>query len=733
MSNLRSLGARLGSAILRRWKPITLILLVVGSGCAGAFVGTWRNICQDCPSIAQLYVWEPIQSTKVYARDGRLVTELFQERRTPVALESLPPHVPQAFVAIEDKRFYGHEGFDYIGIGRAAFRAVINLSFEGGGGSTITQQLARNMFKKKIGFEKRIQRKLKEARVSRALEETYTKEQILEAYINQINYGPGWWGIEIAARRFFGIGAAQLNPAQAAMLAAVVRRPGNYLPFRHPDRARSRRNLVLEKMAEQGYLPRDEAEQWKEFPLPEEPHDERATGEAPYFVEWVRRILDDRYGSDVYRSGLRVHTTLDLEMQEAANRSMEKGWAAVESRPGFDHPRYREYIDTATVETSGSTRTPYLQGLFIALDPATGDVRALIGGRDFEDSKFNRATQALRQPGSGFKPFAYTAALASGIPASHVVVDAPVVLPQPDGTRWRPRNFTEEFHGPLTLREGLRRSVNIVAIKLGQEVGLETVAQYARRLGIRTRIPRVPSMPIGAASVVPMQLAEAYTTFATMGTKVKPRPIIRVEDAGGTVLWEPEPERSPVLDRNAAAIMVDLLRDVVNRGTGANARTRGGLPYGIPAAGKTGTTNEHTNVWFTGFTPDLLAMVWFGFDRPQTIYRGATGGGDAAPVWGDFMHQVYVSRPPDSAAVAAAADGQPPDSLPALREVPPEWELPPALIRRSVDARSGGLATEWCPAEQVYDEIFIPGTEPTRECDLHGPTIFDGASGPLPR
>jgi len=348
--------------------------------------------------------------------------------------------------------------------------------------------------------------------------------------------------------------------------------------------------------------------------------------------------------------------------------------------------------------------TPYLQGVFIAMDPATGDVRALVGGRDFDDSKFNRATQARRQPGSVFKPFVYTAAIASGIPASHVIFDAPLMLEQVDGTTWAPKNYEGDFRGPMTLRQALKLSVNIVAVKLAMEVGMETVAQTARRMGIETPIPRYPSTAIGAAEVIPLEVSSAYTVFANQGVRARPRAILRVEDAEGRVLWEPRSETERVLDPTTAFIITDLLRDVVDHGTGYPVRNPaiGNFPYEIPAGGKTGTTNDATDVWFVGFTPNLLATVWFGFDMPTTILPRAAGGVYAAPVWAEFMRSAYVG---DSALVA----------------MPAPWQVPANVTSREIDRESGKLATEWCPRELVVPEYFAPGTEPTEACDLHGP------------
>jgi penicillin-binding protein 1A len=682
---------------------IVAILTLAALG-AGLALGSWRNVCDQCPSIAQIYVWEPQQSTRILSHDGRLIAELFQERRTPVSIDALPAHVPQAFIAIEDRRFYGHRGFDPRGIARAVTELVLTRR-KSSGGSTITQQLARHMFQAELGFEKQFRRKLKELRVALELEQVYTKDQILEAYINQVNYGRGHYGIESASRWFFGKRATDVNPAEAALLAAVINLPEVFSPFNNPDRALDRRNLVLAQMQREGYLTRAEHERWKEEPLPEQPHDEGATGIAPYFVEMVRRELDNRYGADLYRKGYRVYTTLDIEMQALAQEAMEKGWKRIEGQGAYKHPKYAEVMAKGGSPHEG--RTPYLQGLFLSLEPRTGEIRALVGGRDFKDSKFNRATQALRQPGSVFKPFVYTAALASGIPASHIIFDAPLMLEQANGEIWAPRNFSPEFSGPMTLRDALRRSINIVTIQLAREVGIETVAQYARRMGIETQIPRVPSIAIGASEVIPLQIAEAYTTFANQGVRTHPRAILRVEDAEGRLLWETKTEQEQVIEPLAASLATDLLRTALDHGTGYIVRNPaiGNLPYSIPAGGKTGTTNDGTDIWFTGFTPDLLATVWFGFDMPREIITNAQGGLYAAPVWADFMRGVYVGDNP-------------------LRPTPEPWQMPERLITRQVDRVTGKLASEWCPQDRAYTEYFIPGTEPTEACDIETPGLF---------
>jgi penicillin-binding protein 1A len=556
------------------------------------------------------------------------------------------------------------------------------------------------------------------------LERSYTKDQILEAYMNEIYLGRGY-GFQAGARAFFGKDAWEMNPAEAALMAAMIQLPGAYDPFRHPDNARRRRNTVLALMADQGYLTEQEAEHWAQEPLPNEGEVQQSAGVglAPYFTEWVRQILDQRFGSQVYSNGLRVTTTLDVGMQRAADKAMKYGWQRIEGWPTFKHPKYAQF-DTVR---SFPGETPYLQGALIALDPNTGAVRAYVGGRDFRQSKFDRVRLARRQAGSSFKPFVYTAAISSGIPASEVIVDSPVIYSQVSGVEWRPQNYEGTFDGPMTLRHALRESVNMVAIKLGwEQVGIESVAQTAKKLGISTEIERYPSTTIGAVEVIPLEVAESYQAFATIGTKSIPFPIEKVENAQGQVLWQPQPERSQVLDSAAARLMVDMLQDAANKGTGATLRSPGAdggnLPYDVPVGGKTGTTNDATVGWFNGFTPNLVATVWFGFDKKLPITPKATGGLVAAPTWGRFMEGVYYG---DTTKVAreAKADSVSGKKPGAALPIPGQWPMSEGLTTRQVDAKSGKLWSEYCQGEE-YTEYYIPGTEPTEVCDDSGRGIF---------
>lgn len=696
-----------------RWIAGTALLAGLALA-IGAAWGVWSRICDQCPSIAQIYAFEPKEATRVYAGDGSLLHEFAVERRTAIQYAQIPQHVVDAFVAIEDKRFWSHGGVDYL---RSA-RAVVEFAFAGydaAGGSTITQQLAGNMFASVVDRQDiSVRRKLREMKVARSIEQAYTKTEILEAYLNQINFD-GVYGVQNAAQRYFGKDARELNLPEAATLAAMPVAPARYSPIRNPERAVARRNVVLGLMARQGLITGEDAEAAKAFPLIVSPSGRDVTP-APYFIEWVRRILIERYGSQIYEAGLRIYTTLDPAMQAVADSSLHAQLDWVERQPGFRAPAYRETRGWPADSLKG-TEMPYLQGMFLAVDPANGDILALVGGRDFQDSEFNRATQALRQPGSLFKPFVYTAAVESGIPASEVIFDTPIEFPQPDGSIWSPSNFTNDFKGPVTMRDALAASINVVAVKVGTRVGLETVAQYAHRMGISSEVDRVPSTAIGSPSVRPIEMVEAYTTFTNLGIRVTPRAILRIENADGEVLWTAPVEREEVLDERTSWIMVSMLRDVVDRGSGIRIRSLG-VPWEIPVAGKTGTTNDYTDTWFIGFTPDIVTATWVGFDLPARIRDDAQGGRDAAPVNAAVLRWFYADR-----------------------EAPAAWPRPTGLIERRVDRTTGLLATAWCPPGSVYSEVYIPETEPREPCDVHGPwgtraltdsLVFEADSVPPP-
>src|SRR5687768_684543 len=629
----------------------------------------WNLICRGtrCPSIEQLDRYQPRQTSRLYAVDGRFVAELGLERRTLVGLEEIPKVVQEAFVTTEDKRFYRHGGIDFLRIPSAAWADIKARAFVEGF-STITMQLARNVFPNKLTREKSPIRKLKEIKVARRIESRYSKDKILELYLNQINLGSGAHGVETASQRYFGKPVRYLNVSEAAMLAAIPKAPTRYNPRRFPARAVQRRNTIIELMRREGVIDDQQASLAKAYPLALARRVE--SGEiAPYFAEWVRQTLHERFGDRLYEQGLKVYTSLDLDMQAAAERAVEQQLRVIEGGGfgNFRHLTYEQYVARGDRDQGSGAESPYLQTAFVALDPRDGSVRAMVGGRDFYDSQFNRATQAMRQPGSTFKPIVYSTAVQQGFWPSSIVDDSPISLPQLDGTEWTPENYDLKFMGPMTIRQALYDSRNLPAIRVGMQVGENNVVEMARRFGLTTPIPPYPSIHIGSAEVYPLELIAAYTTFANLGTRTRPNAILRVEDSEGNVLWQTKADSAPVLSTAEAMVMVDMLKDVVLRGSAVGRVWNAG--FRVPSAGKTGTTNDGADVWFVGFTANLVAGVWIGFDKPKKIMSDAQGGRLAAPAYTNFMIEVYRRRPE-----------------------PPDWPRPASVLPFSVDTAMGYLS-----------------------------------------
>ena len=706
--------ASLRSTLSRWWhtprirRGFLLSVLGVAAFTFVTILTIWMRVCAGtrCPSIEGLDSYDPDQASKVYAADGRLITDLGKERRTVVSLDEMSPAVIAAFLTTEDKRFFEHRGIDWVRF-FGALKANLLAGAVREGFSTITMQLAGNLFPEDINRQDRsLGRKLREAHVAREIEQRYPKRKILELYLNQIDLGNRAFGVEAASQRYFGKSARDLNVAEAATLAAMPKAPSRYNPRRHPRRAIQRRNLIVGLLADQGYLTGQEAERWRAYPLLLSSRDDYS-GVAEYFVEYVRQQLDARFGGRLYTDGLRIYTTVDLDVQQAAERALDAQLAAIEAGTygAYRHLTYSAYLEqkAETEEDVEHTTTPYLQGLAVSIDPRNGHILAMVGGRDFEDSKFNRATQALRQPGSTFKPFVYTAALQGGIPLSTVMVDEPITVEMPGGQPpWEPKNYDNEFQGPMTLRQALYKSVNIIAVKLGMEIGEESVISEATRFGIVSeRIPPYPSIHLGSAVVRPIELIGAYTAFANGGERVSPVGILRVEDRDGDILWEPRARRERVMEPPLAWLMNDLLQDVVRRGTGHAA----GSGLGFPVGGKTGTTNDGFDVWFVGFTSNLVTGMWIGLDRPEKIKANAQGGVLVAPAWRQMMGEVYERRP-----------------------TPRGWFRPESLISAEIDQTTGFRATPYCPSTVRVMEWFLPGTEPNEACPVHSP--FSGAAVP---
>jgi Membrane carboxypeptidase (penicillin-binding protein) len=535
--------------------------------------------------------------------------------------------------------------------------------------------------------DRSIGRKLDEQAAAREMEKHYSKQQILEAYLNQIGFGHGWYGIESAAQHYFGKSASKLSIAEAAALAAMPKGPALYDPLKYPDRVRQRRNVVLALMADQGFISEAQAKAAQESRLVTQPNG-GYSAYSPWYVDVVR-VQATRAGIPVMQGGYRIYTGLDPVLQNAAVSALREETAALESQPDYAHPKY-----TPAAPSARSNRTTdYLQGLVVALDPASGDVRALVGGRDYNDSQFDRAIDGMRQPGSSFKPIVYAAAIADSIPPNAMFADTALAINLPNNTVYRPENSDSKFLGEITLRDALAMSRNVVAVQVAMKLGMDSVAQLAYRMGINSPIAPYPSSAIGASVVQPLDLIAAYTTFANLGTPVEPRFIYRIEDPNHKIVFSREVRAlAPALDPRVTYVVRDMMRDVVERGTAAAIRRY--LPNSIPAAGKTGTTNDNSDVWFVGLTPDVVAGVWLGFDKPVSIAPGAAGGSLAAPVWGKMVARYYASKPD---LVARAAE---------------QWLPPVGVIYGDFDRVTGQLATDQTPANERYTEYFVEGTEP---------------------
>lgn len=704
---LGSFFATVRDTLLRWWHTPKIrrgVLLTILGGtvfAAALTYGAWARACAGnrCPSIAGLDSYDPDQASKVYAADGRLITDLGKERRTVVSLNEMSPAIVAAFLATEDKRFYQHHGIDWIRFA-GAVKANILAGGVSEGFSTITMQLAGNLFPEDINRQERsIGRKLREARVAREIEAQYTKDKILELYLNQIDLGNRAFGVEAASQRYFGKSSRDLNVAEAATLAAMPKAPSRYNPRRHPARAIQRRNLILGLLAQQGTITREEADRWRAYPLLLSSRDD-FSAVAEYFVEYIRQQLDARFGPRLYTDGLRIYTTLDLEVQQSAERALEAQLSAIEAGTygPYRHPTYAAYLEqkAESDDETEHTTTPYLQGLAVTLEAKTGYILAMVGGRDFEDSKFNRATQALRQPGSTFKPIVYTAAVRAGIPLSTIMVDEPMTVQMPGAQPpWEPQNYDDSFDGPMPLRQALYKSVNIITIKLGMEIGEEAVIAEGTRFGlVASPIPAVPSIHLGSAVVKPLELIAAYTAFANQGELATPMGILRVEDRQGNILWQPKPRLESIMDPPLAWIMNGALQDVVRRGTG----TRAVAGLNFPIGGKTGTTNDGNDVWFIGYTAELVTGFWFGLDVPERIKPNAQGGLLAAPAWRQMMAEVYERR-----------------------STPGGWAQPDGLVSVEIDRTTGFRASPYCPSTVRVMEWFLPGSEPNEACPVHLP------------
>jgi penicillin-binding protein 1A len=720
---------------------------LAGLGAAGVYLA---QISEKLPDYTVLKDYQPPVTTRVHAADGTLLAEYARERRLFQPIETIPPLLIQAFLSSEDKDFYKHGGIDFFGVMRAVRDNVMaRVEGEGGiqgGGSTITQQVAKNFL---LTFEQTWDRKIQEAILALRIESTFSKDKILELYLNEIflgSVGGQTYGVAAAALNYFDKALYELTLSEAAYLAALPKAPSNYNPFRFPKAAIERRNWVLDRMVENGYVTFEEAEAAKQESLNVVP---RETGtrlySAEYFTEEVRRQLQGLFGEDqLYGGGLSVRTTLDPQLQEYARKALMDGLIAYDQGEGFrgpvasvdvaadwgvavhevkplgDVPEWTlavvlemgnneaviglrpdsdvegkplndrvtgtlagpdikwvsqklqdvlkvgdvVYVSPVADKDNAFTlqQVPELEGAIVAMDPRTGRVLALVGGFSFAESEFNRATQALRQPGSSFKPIVYSAALDNGYTPASVVLDAPLEIVNADGSVWRPENYAQEFYGPQTLRRGIERSRNVMTVRLAKDIGMPLVAEYAQMFGVYDKLPPLLAMSLGAGETTDMRMTAAYATIANGGRQITPTLIDRIQDRYGHTVyrhderlcdgcaadaWAQQPEpliidnRAQVLDPMTAYQITSMMEGVVQRGTGTGAKS-----LGRPVAGKTGTSNDYKDAWFIGFTPELAVGVYVGFDRPRNMGRQATGGELAVPIFTEFMANALKGKPP---------------------------------------------------------------------------------------
>ena len=738
---------------------IALWTAVTGALAAGILgVVLYQEITTDLPPVDQILHYKPPVATRIYSDDGTLIGEFYVERRYLVPLERIPQHVRLAFLAAEDADFYRHRGVDPEGMARAL---VANL-FHGHvvqGGSTITQQVVKALL---LSPERSYERKLKELVLALRLEAKLSKDDILYLYLSQIYFGAGAYGVAAAAREFFDTNVEELTIAQAAVLAGLPQAPSRYDPQRHPQHAVARQHYVLQRMRENGFITPAQQTGALAEQLVFAPRRPATYLAAPWYVEHVRRLLEERYGGTApYQLGLQVYTAVDVGMQKAAEEAVRAGLRELDARQGFRGPvrhldpkkveaflareaaskpldagRARGVVTdvraqglgirtawekgwlpasalgwgarrlapsafkpgdviavTVTEEAVGGEarfaldQEPQVEGALAAIDPYTGQVKAMVGGYDFRRSQFNRAVQAKRQPGSAFKPLIYACAIDHGYTPASIVLDAPIVLPDGNRPPWMPRNYEDKYYGPTPLRYALARSLNTVTVRLVDQMGLREVLASLPRFGLQGTPPPNLSIALGSMEVTPLDLARAYGVFATLGKRFEPIFITRVTDLEGNPLdfsgTRPRFER--VMSPATAYVVTSMLQTVVQHGTGRKA-----AELGRPVAGKTGTTNDTHDAWFIGFTPDLLAGVWVGFDSERSLGKQETGGHAAAPIWTAFMKRAVADRPVV------------------------DFPVPEGVTFAQIDRATGLRAAAGQESEL---EVFVKGSEPTQHAD----------------
>ena len=698
------------SQIIRRCLLVVFIGLI-------AVLSAVFFLSRNLPSLEQLENYDPDLVTRIYSADGIVLNELFVQKRVFIELDRIPEHMQHAIVASEDRRFYNHWGLSLRSVARAIVINTLSMSYRQGF-STLTQQLARNLYKS-VGFEDSLLRKVKEVITAIQIERTYTKEEILEMYLNTVHFGHGTYGVEAATKRFFGKESRDLTIDESALLAGLLPAPASYSPIHHPDRAIRRRNTVLRLMRDQHYIGRGKYEEHRVRTL-ESVQEAPKSGSAPYFTEYVRRIMekeDTALDVNIYRDGLKIYTTLDSRLQAIAEEAMmltvrddqdRLNKRLYKDREEFENLAYLTIYpeDSLKMMLAGEGQLYkdlrdklLVQCAFVALDPNTGGILAMVGGRPDYHDQFNRAVQAKRQPGSVFKPFVYTTALDNGYPVTEQLLNQPVVLniQNMDGTwvKWKPQNYDGSTGGLTTFREGLRKSFNLISVRMVQQdiAPAEQVKQMAKRMGINSDIRAVDAIALGTSEVYPIEIVSAYAALANQGVYSKPFGITRVEDRYGNVIKDYYPDRKEVLSEETAYLMTSLMQTVMDRGTGGSARWK--YKFNRPAAGKTGTTQGWSDAWFVGFTPQIAAGCWFGVDDFQVpLGPGQDGTRAALPAWARFMKAAHDTL-----------------DLPTQK-----FEKPGGVHYKEICSVTKKAPLPACPIEK---EIFKTGTEPTQKCKVH--------------
>ena len=697
-------------------KIIYRCLILIAVGMLGV-LSIILILSRDLPSLEQLENYDPDLVTRIYSADGKVLNELFVQKRVFIELDKIPEHMQYAVVSSEDRRFFDHWGLSMRSIARAVMINTLSLSYRQGF-STLTQQLARNLYKS-VGFEDSILRKVKEMITAIQIERTYTKDEILEMYLNTVHFGHGTYGVEAATKRFFGKESKYLTIDESALLVGLLPAPASYSPIHHPDRAIRRRNTVLRLMRDQGYIGKGEHDENRAKTL-ETVLEVPKRGAAPYFTEYVRRVLekqDTALGINIYRDGLKIYTTLDSRLQAIAEDAVLKtvrddqerlNKRLYKNREEFEDLAYLTIYEEDSIKMMlAGERQLYkdlrdkllVQSAFVALDPNTGGILAMVGGRPDYHDQYNRAVQAKRQPGSVFKPFVYTTALDNGYPVTEQLLNQPVVLniQNMDGTwvKWKPQNYDGSTGGLTTFREGLRKSMNLISVRMVQQdiAPADQVKQTAKRMGINTDIRAVDAIALGTSEVFPIEMVSAYSALSNMGVYSKPFAITKIEDRYGNIIKEYYPERKEVLSEETAYLMTSLMQTVMDRGTGGSARWK--YKFNRPAAGKTGTTQGWSDAWFVGFTPQIAAGCWFGVDNFKVpLGPGQDGSRAALPAWARFMKAAHDTL-----------------GLPVEK-----FAKPSGIEDNEICSVTKKLPLPACPVET---EIFKSGTEPTQKCKVH--------------